>query len=371
MVYNGNDSGDGLKSGDGLNSGNRRYAMTSETESIQWFPGHMAKTRRLMTENLRLVDVVVEMIDARLPQSSRNPLINELAGAKPRVLVMAKADLAEEAYNRAWVAFFREQGIAAIPCDLKGKNASRDIKAVAEEIRARSLPALARRSARGINDRTVRAMITGIPNVGKSTLINRFSGRTSAKTADRPGVTKGKQWVKMENDIDLLDMPGILWPNLEDREAARKLAVTGAIGENAYSQLDLVLWAISWLRARRPGRIESRYGVDETTGEKRLADYEAQAGLDPGASQRLADPSRADLNRVDPGRVSEDNRAGEDIRTYDNESLTVLENIGRKRGFLRKGGVVELDKTAAVALDELRGGKLGRITWDEPPAMND
>jgi len=287
--------------------------MVDEVKPIQWFPGHMAKTRRLIADNLKLVDVVVEMIDARLPFSSRNPLINETIGSKPRVLVMAKADLAEEELTRSWIGYFREQGVSAIPCELKGKSAARDAKAVSDSIRARAGEMLARRAARGINDRTVRVMITGIPNVGKSTLINQFSGKASARTADRPGVTKGKQWIRLDNDLELLDTPGVLWPNLEDREGAKKLAVSGAVGENAYSDLDLSLWAIEWLSARRPGRILARYGVEEGT-----------------------------------------------------ESFMVLSEIGRKRGLLRKGGVVETDKAAVIVIDELRAGKLGRITWDEP-----
>jgi len=281
---------------------------------IQWFPGHMAKTRKLITDNLKLVDVVVEMLDARLPQSSRNPLLNDLIGDKPRVLVLAKADLAEEEYNKAWTAFFRSKGLTAIPCDLKGASAKREAKGVTDGLRRQADAILARRQARGITSKVVRAMVTGIPNAGKSTLINLLAGKARAETGDRPGVTRGKQWIRLEQDLELLDMPGILWPNLEDRDGAARLAVTGAIGDNAYDQLELALWLTGWLRDHRPGRLNKRYGVPESGEEE-----------------------------------------------------AILEAIGRRRGFLRKGAEVELDKTAVMLLDELRGGRLGRITWDELP----
>lgn len=319
--------------------------------TIQWFPGHMAKTRRLMTDNLKLVDVVVEILDARLPQSSRNPLINEIIGEKPRVLVLAKADLAEEELSKAWLSHFRRQGLAAVACDFKGSNPRGEIKAVTEAMRSQAKEILARRQSRGISNRVIRAMITGIPNVGKSTMINLFAGKARAETGDRPGVTKGKQWIRLEQDLELLDMPGILWPNLTDKEGARKLAVTGAIGDNAYSQQELALWLISWLRTHRPGRLKQRYGVEESGLEADVAELlenwqEEQAML---ALDRL------------PADDEEEGRQQPDLL-----SLAILEAIGRRRGLLRKGGIVERDKTAVILLDELRGGKLGRITWEEP-----
>jgi len=286
-----------------------------------------------MVENLKLVDVVIEMLDARLPHSSRNPLIDELVGAKPRVLVMAKADLAEEEYNRAWVAYYEKQGFKAAACDFKGKNSAGVVKAIGEGLRYQARALLERRQGRGNKDRVIRVMVTGIPNVGKSTMINLFSGRSSAETADRPGVTRGKQWVRLGNDLELLDMPGILWPNLEDEEGARKLAVTGAIGSNAYSETELALWLIAWLLEHRPGRLAARYGVTEdslpTSADE---DEEAYLGV-------------ADLSR----------------------EASLLEDIGRRRGLLRKGGIIETDKAAVILIDELRAGRLGRITWDEPP----
>jgi ribosome biogenesis GTPase A len=317
--------------------------------AIQWFPGHMAKTRRLMADNLKLTDVVVEMLDARLPQSSRNPLINEILGDKPRVLVLAKADLAEEKLTEAWLAWFRRQGLTAVACDLKSPNPKSGIKAVTEALRSQAKELLARRRSRGIGSQVIRVMVTGIPNAGKSTMINLLAGKARAETGDRPGVTKGKQWIRLEKDLELLDMPGILWPNLQDKEGARKLAVTGAIGEHAYSQQELALWLIGWLRTHRPGRLAQRYGVPESAAKDEMA-----ALLENWHTERAM---------LVLGRQAEAETAADE--EPDLLSLAILEAVGKRRGLLRKGGIVERDKTAAILLDELRGGKLGRITWDE------
>ncbi|MCL2121524.1 MAG: ribosome biogenesis GTPase YlqF [Clostridiales bacterium] len=322
--------------------------------SIQWFPGHMAKTRKLMTDNLKLVDVAVEVLDARLPESSRNPLIHSLIGPKPRMLVLAKADLAEEAYNKAWVAAFRKQGLTAVACNFKSANPKEEIKKVTDGLRSRAEDILARRQSRGIANLTVRAMITGIPNAGKSTMINLLAGRATTETADRPGVTRGKQWIRLDRDLELLDMPGILWPNLEDKEGARKLAVTGAIGDNAYHQTELALWLIGWLREHRPGRLTMRYGVKESLSDDEIADFVSDGQIENAAAWPLMEAETEET-------------AGEGGLS-DTASWYILEAIGRRRGLLRKGGMVETDKAAIILLDELRGGKLGRITWDEPPA---
>ncbi|MCL1805236.1 MAG: ribosome biogenesis GTPase YlqF [Clostridiales bacterium] len=345
-------------------------------QAIQWFPGHMAKTRKLMAENLKLVDVVLEILDARLPMSSRNPLINDLVGEKPRVLVLAKADLAEEAQSKTWAAYFRKQGMVALACDLKGPNAKGEMKAVIGGMREQTAGLIARRQARGISSRVIRAMVTGIPNSGKSTLINLVAGKARAETGDRPGVTRGKQWIRLEQDLELLDMPGILWPNLEDREGARKLAVTGAIGENAYHPQELALWLIRWLRERRPGRLSGRYGVPESGSEGEVAeilgawqeerDMSGMTGYTEamdGYASAVANVAAAADMAASPAGEEGFPGGGEDLL-----SLAILEAVGRRRGFLRKGGVVERDKTAVMLLDELRGGRLGRVTLDEPPA---
>jgi ribosome biogenesis GTPase A len=336
----------------------------------------MAKTRKLIMENLKLVDVVVEILDARLPDSSRNPLLGSLIGEKPRVLVLAKADLAEEEYTKAWISAFRGQGIFAVACDMKGSESRIGMKAATDGMRGQAAGILARRQARGIRSRVVRVMVTGIPNVGKSTMINLLAGKARAETGDRPGVTKGKQWIRLERDLELLDMPGILWPNLEDREGARKLAVTGAIGENAFNSQELALWLIGWLRAHRPGRLAGRYGVAEDGEDGEIADtmrswaadrFRADEHGEGSFIGKLGADGRDDWTGELAGTGEWSSRSDGAVEGADLLSLAMLEAIGRRRGFLRKGGVVEKDKVAVMLLDELRGGKLGRITWDEPP----
>ncbi len=317
------------------------------TQAIQWFPGHMAKTRRLMADNLKLVDVVLVMLDARLPQSSSNPLIDELVAAKPRVLVLAKSDLAEEKATAEWLRILERDGARAVACDFKGGSPKHLKKVLTEAIARQAGEVLERRGRRGITNTTIRVMVTGIPNVGKSTLINLFAGKNRAETGDRPGVTRGKQWIRLDRDLELLDMPGILWPNIEDREAARKLAVTGAIGDNAYDFTELGIWLTGWLRRNRPGRLAARYGVSEEVSES--------------AAARVLEELREEQEML--GCRESDLAGGQGA---DLESIAILEAIGSRRGFLRKGGVVEKEKTAIMLLDELRGGKLGPVTWDDP-----
>jgi ribosome biogenesis GTPase A len=247
------------------------------------------------------------------------------------------------------------------------------MKAVTDGMRVQAAEILARRQARGIKSLVVRAMVTGIPNVGKSTLINLLAGKAKAETGDRPGVTKGKQWIRLEKDLELLDMPGILWPNLEDREGAKKLAVTGAIGENAYHPLELALWLINWMRDHRPDRLTGRYGVPESSQNDEIADILRKWKEDPFGSdiRREGGFTRNGMaawpREADSSGYTGD--AGETGEEHDLLSLAILESIGKRRGFLRKGGVVEREKVAVMLLDELRGGKLGRITWDEPPSQ--
>lgn len=278
--------------------------------SIQWFPGHMAKTKRLITENIKLVDVVVELADARLPESSRNPIFAEIMGAKPRVMALTKEDLAEPGFTKKWLAYYGNQGITALALNA-ARPAKNTRKLFLNKIRQEAAEILEKKARRGIIDKTVRTMIVGIPNVGKSTLINFVAGRNAAETGDRPGVTKGKQWIRLEGDIELLDMPGILWPKIEDREVSRKLALTGAISDNIYNPMELAVWFLDWLRLILPGRITERYRIQEEG---------------------------------------------------DGESL--LSAISRKRGFLRSGGEVDREKGAIMLIDEFRGGKLGAVTLD-------
>ena len=281
---------------------------------IQWFPGHMTKARRLIIENTKLVNVIVELTDARIPISSRNPLLSELIGQKPRLLVMAKADLAEPEMTTRWRQYFDKEGISALEIGFMGMSVKKEKKQILEGIKAQASRELTRRENRGLINTSLRVMVIGIPNVGKSTFINIFAGRSITETADRPGVTRGKQWIRLDKDLELLDMPGILWPKIDDPETGYKLAATGAIGEGAFDNEDLATWLLSWLKQNKPGSIENRYGVSET----------------PDAPE-------------------------------------LLENIAIRRGFLRKGGVGETEKAAVILIDEFRGGKLGRITLDNNP----
>lgn len=277
---------------------------------IQWFPGHMTKTRRLITENLKLVDVVIELADARVPSSSRNPLLAEMIGKKPRVLLLVKADLAEDELTRAWIRNYQELGInsTAVNSLALGRN---EKKALLEILRKEAAPVLERRAEKGIINKTVRTMVVGIPNVGKSTLINSFAGRGAAETGDKPGVTRGKQWIRLGNDIELLDMPGILWPKIEDPEVGNRLAATGAVSDNVYDRVELANWLLDWLAGNKPGLVEARYKLVERV---------------PAAE--------------------------------------LLELICKKRGFLKSGGSPDLLKGAVMILDEFRAGKIGKITLD-------
>lgn len=283
---------------------------------VNWFPGHMAKTRRLIMENIKLVDVVIELVDARLPVSSRNPLIQEILGAKPLVLVLNKSDLAEEEYSQKWLQHFHQQGCTAIVFDALKNRGRNEKKRLLQLVNKQAEHVLARRAAKGIKNRTIRLMILGIPNVGKSTLINNLTGRGVTETGDKPGVTKGKQWVRLAEGFELLDTPGILWPKFEDQVTGLKLAATGAIKAEVYDSLELAVWLLGWLRENKPGRIAERYQVVE-----------------------------------------------------DREAVVLLEDICRKRGLLVRGGEPDSEKGANIVLAEYRGGKLGKVTMDIPPEL--
>lgn len=286
----------------------------TEAPSIQWFPGHMAKTRRLMRESLRLVDIVVEVIDARIPISSRNPELPGLVGQKPRVVLLNKCDAADDAVTRDWCSYYKEQGVVAIPTDCRsGKGIKQFVPAVKEVLR----PQLERRAQKGMQGAPIRMMIVGIPNVGKSSFINRMAGSRRTKVEDRPGVTRGRQWVNLENGIDLLDMPGVLWPKFEDKRVGEYLAFTGAVKDNVVDIELLSMRLLELLNGRYHRLLCDRYKLtDEETAE---------------------------------------------IEAYD-----LLKLVARKRGMLQPGGEANTERAAIAVLDEFRSGKIGKITLETP-----
>jgi len=283
--------------------------------SLQWYPGHMRKAERLVKENLKLVDVVLELLDARIPLSSANPVLREIVGEKPRLIVLNKADLADEAATRTWVKYFAAQGLAAVPVDaVKGRGVKELVQAIAKCAK----PKTDKLVQHGAKARAARCMILGIPNVGKSSLINRLSGGTKTKVENRPGVTRAKQWIRLGAQLELLDMPGILWPKFEDQQAALHLAFTGAINDNVYDVASVVLLLLNTLREAYPADLAARYRMEEDL------------------------PSGTEL----------------------------LEEIGRRRGCLRAGGKIDYEKAEQIVLTDFRSGRLGRVTLDSLPDMS-
>ncbi len=283
--------------------------------SIQWFPGHMTKTRRLMEARLKLVDIVVELIDARIPASSRNPEIDRLVGRKPRMILLNKCDSADEVQTKKWLAYYARQNIPAIATDCRS---GKGLKAFLPLVRATLSEQLKRRAERGMSGQPIRMMIVGVPNVGKSSLINRLAGSRRTKVADRPGVTRGQQWVTLENGVELLDMPGVLWPKFEDPLVGERLAFTGAIKDDVLD-VELLAMRLLWLlREQYASLLAARYRIQP----------EESDGLD---------------------------------------AYELLCLVGRKRGMLISGGEVNTERAAITILDEFRSGKLGKITLDCAP----
>ena len=282
--------------------------------NYQWYPGHMTKAKRMMQEDMKLIDLVIELTDARVPLSSRNPDIDELGKNKARLILLNKSDLADEKQNEAWAAYFKEKGYFTAKIDARS---GAGMKQIQEIIREACKEKTERDRKRGILNRPVRAMVVGIPNVGKSTFINTFAGKACAKTGNKPGVTKGKQWIRLNKNVELLDTPGILWPKFEDQSVGLKLAVIGSIKDELLQTEELAMWIISFLRGRYAGFLSKRYQIEEL-------------GTEP----------------------------------------EILEKIAFARGCRLKGDLPDYQKAAALLVDDLRSGKLGRITLESPETLS-
>jgi len=279
---------------------------------IQWYPGHMAKTKRIITESLKQVDVVIELLDARIPMSSKNPDIDALAAAKHRIAVLNKSDLADEKINLLWRDYFAGQNLRVVMADsVKGKGLSAVVKIAMELTEEKRM----RQKARGRLNMPVRAMIVGIPNVGKSTFINKYAGRGVAKTADKPGVTKAKQWIKINDGFELLDTPGILWPKFDDEAVGIKLAATGAVKDEIIDIYTLTLRLLELIAQIKPDALASRYKI---------------------------------------------------VLTEEDTAETLILKIAEKRGFIKKGGDYDLKRAAVIVTDEFRAAKIGRISLEAP-----
>lgn len=289
--------------------------------NIQWYPGHMTKARRAMKEDLKLIDLIIELVDARVPVSSRNPDIDELGRQKARLVLLNKADLAGEGANDAWVRWFRGQGVQAVKLDSRSRAGLKQIQAAVQEACREKIE---RDKKRGILNRPVRAMVVGIPNVGKSTFINSYAGKACARTGNKPGVTKGNQWIRLNKSLELLDTPGILWPRFESQEVGLHLALIGSINDQILDRQQLGAELICLLAERYPLALAQRYG-------------------DIGAGGHLVQVDGLE------------------------EAAGILEEIARARGCLMKGGQCDLKKAADLLLDDFRSGRLGRITLEFPP----
>ena len=281
-----------------------------QVDNLSWFPGHMTKTRRMITAEIKNMDAVCEILDARIPLSSRNPDVDELTAGKPRLVVLNRVDQADPGETRRWTAYFREKGYAVLEANAKGGAGTAQFAAAVRELLRDKLAAWAQRGQAG---RTVRVMVLGIPNGGKSTFINKVARRKTARAEDRPGVTRSKQWVPVDSTLELLDTPGILWPRFDDPEVGKRLAFTGAIKDDVVDMEELACCLMDYLSRRYAPVLAERYKIE-----------------------------------VEP----------------EDSGYDLLEKAGRKRGFLMRGAQVDTQRMARVLLDEFRGGKLGRFTLE-------
>ena len=276
--------------------------------NVQWYPGHMTKAKRQMQEDLKLIDLIIELVDARVPLSSRNPDIDRLGQNKSRLILLNKADLADERQNEAWKEYFQKKGFYVVKVDSRN---GAGMKAIQNVIQEACKEKIERDRRRGIKNRPIRAMVAGIPNVGKSTFINTFAGKACAKTGNKPGVTKGKQWIRLNKNVELLDTPGILWPKFEDQQVGIRLACVGSIKDDILNMEELALLLIDYLRTNYSGLLEKRYGISE-----------------------------------------------------EGKGVDVLGEIAKARGCLKKGEELDYVKASGLLFDDFRGGKIGRITLE-------
>ena len=282
---------------------------------FQWYPGHMTKAKRQMQEDIKLIDLVIELVDARIPLSSRNPDIDELGKNKARLIIMNKSDLSDENQNKEWAAYFKKMGYYVVGLDARTKTGMKTVTNVVMEACKEKIE---RDRRRGILNRPVRAMVVGIPNVGKSTFINSYAGKACAKTGNKPGVTKGKQWIRLNKNLELLDTPGILWPKFEDQAVGQKLAISGSIKDDILNITELAMKLADYMSKNYPGTMASRYGIEES-----------------------------------------------------DDSVKVLADIAIAKCCLMKGGEPNIDKAASMLIDDFRSLRLGKVTLEQPPQSED
>lgn len=318
---------------------------------VQWYPGHMTKARRMMEENIRLVDLVIELVDARIPLSSSNPDIDALCRGKGRVVLLCKADLADPAATERFLEYYKERGILAAAVDARERKAA---EAVKRRIQEACREKIERDRARGIVGRPLRAMVAGIPNVGKSTFINSFAGRASAKTGNKPGVTRGKQWIRIGEGVELLDTPGILWPKFDSREIGMRLALIGAVRDEILDKEELALWLLKFLESEYPGTVRDKY---LRTNEARPGDAKNKEGAGTGMDGISGDEENPDDDEI-PEVISASGTVP--------EGYALLKKIARSRGLLLKGAEPDIARAAAMLIDDCKNGRLGRISLDRP-----
>lgn len=278
--------------------------------NYQWYPGHMTKAKRMMQEDIKLIDLVIELVDARLPMSSRNPDIDSLGKGKSRLILLNKADLADPKLNDKWEEFFYKKGYFVVQINSRNGNGIKSINGIIQQACAEKIE---RDRRRGIMNRPVRAMVVGIPNVGKSTFINAYAGKACAKTGNKPGVTKGNQWIRLNKNVELLDTPGILWPKFEDQTVGMKLAMAGSIRDEILNIDELAIELIKYLHKEYEGMLSERFQIEES-----------------------------------------------------DDALNSLEEIAKVRGCISKGASLDLSKASALIMEEFRNGKIGRITLEKP-----